>query len=134
MASSCWRRRIQTNGELAFVVVSFGIAMGCSSHNVHSTSRRRHRSSARHRGRIIRLFACDAFAHCRWSRRGVRAALGRDANLRACTARISVMLGLSLVMVIGAAPCARRIARRLGTGKGTLVGGGLNQTGTIAAM
>ena len=44
------------------------------------------------------------------------------------------MVGLSVVLVIGAVTLGRRIARRLGTGNATLISAGLYLAGIAAAM
>ncbi len=124
---------MQAIGELAFVVVSFGIAMGVLLAVAFAITYA-HIESVRP-GALTLLLACDAFAALSLVPSiKYRAALGREAILSPCTGWYLMMVALSVVLVIGAVTLGRHIARRLETGKATVVGGGLYLAGIVAAM
>ena len=124
---------VQASCELAFVVVSFGIAMGALLAAAFAITYV-HIESVRP-GALALLLASDAFAALSlvpWIK--YRPALGREAIICERTGLYLLMVGVSVALVIGAVTLGRRIARQLGTGNATLISGGLYLAGIAAAM
>ena len=124
---------VQATGEMAFVVVAFGAAMGALLAAAFAITYVRIDSVRP--GALALLLAVDGFAALSLVPSvKYRPALGREAIISQRTGFYLLMVGLSVVLVIGAVTLGRRIARRLGTGNATLISAGLYLAGIAAAM
>ena len=124
---------VQATGEMAFVVVAFGAAMGALLAAAFAITYVRIDSVRP--GALALLLAVDGFAALSLVPSvKYRPALGREAIISQRTGFYLLMVGLSVVLVIGAVTLGRRITRRLGTGNATLISAGLYLAGIAAAM
>ena len=124
---------VQATGEMAFVVVAFGAAMGALLAAAFAITYV-HIESVRP-GTLALLLASDAFAALSLVPSiKYRPALGREAMISERTGLYLLMVGLSVALVIGAVTLGRRIARQLGTGNATCISAGLYLAGIAVAM
>ena len=124
---------MQATGELAFVVLSFGIAMGALLAAAFAITYVQIESVRP--GALALLLASDAFAALSLVPSiKYRPALGREAIISKRTGLYLLMVGLSVALVIGAVALGRRIARQLGTKNATFISAGLYLAGIVAAM
>ena len=111
---------VQATGEMAFVVVSFGAAMGALLAAAFAITYVR--TDSVRPGALALLLAGDAFAALSLVPSiKYRPPLGREAIISQRTGLYLLMVGLSVVLLIGVVTLGRRIARRLGTGNATFI-------------
>lgn len=124
---------VQATGEMAFVFVSFGAAMGALLGAAFAITY--DRLDSVRPGELALLLAGDAFAALSLVPSvKYRPALGREDIISQRSGLYLLMVGLSVALLIGAVTLGRRIGRRLGTGNATLISAGLYLAGIAAAM